>query len=272
MFDDVQNRRKLNFKGKAKVGLILIRESGVLYFLLLIVYYSSSWLATNLLNVLATMRQVKGVPGVNSARLNKEIWENWDWESGGDEWTASPAWKESIVRTIMQPNIPAGSDVLEIGPGAGRWTEHLLVTARSYVGVDISAECVRICQERFKKFATARFVCNCGADLAALGDRSIDRIWSFDTFVHINRAEVAKYVEEMKRVMRPGAMAVVHHGDHGGRAGGWRSDLSSEAFTQLLGANDLRIESQLVRWVDASTGERHALDYEDKITIFRMPV
>ncbi len=272
MFDTVQNRRKLSYWRKAKIGLILIRESGIPYFLSLIAYYSSSWLATKLLSTLATMRHGKGIPGVNSIRLNKEIWENWDWGAAGNEWTASPAWKESIVRTILRPNIKPGSDVLEIGPGAGRWTEHLILDARSYIGVDISAECVRICEKRFNNCAMARFVCNSGADLAVLSDSSIDRIWSFDAFVHINRAEVAEYVKEMKRVMRPGALAVIHHGDHGGRTGGWRSDLSSEAFRQLLAASDLRIDSQLRQWVDASTGERHTLDYEDRITVFRMPV
>jgi ubiquinone/menaquinone biosynthesis C-methylase UbiE len=271
MFDDFQNRQRLNFRSKVKVCLILIRENGISFFLLLIPYYLSSSLATRLLNILARIRQVKGVPGINSARLNKEIWENWDWKAAGDEWTPSLAWKESIVRSILRPNIAVGSDVLEIGPGAGRWTEYLLPSARSYVGIDISAKCVWICQERFNQYVTAKFVSNSGADLAALSDRSIDRIWSFDTFVHINRAEVAKYVKEMKRVMRSGALGIIHHGDHGGRGGGWRSDLSSETFSQLLQASGLRIESQFSQWSDATTGERHALAFEDKITVFRMP-
>src|ERR1700692_3869463 len=134
MFDDVQNRRNISFSQKLKLGFALIRESGVVYFVLLMGYYVSAWAATKLLNVLASMK-AKGVPGVNSTRMNKQIWETWDWKSKGDEWTLSPAWKESIVRSILRPNIPAASDVLEIGPGAGRWTEYLLSIAGSYVGV-----------------------------------------------------------------------------------------------------------------------------------------
>src|SRR5260221_9935445 len=132
MFDDVQNRRNLSFAQKLKLGFSLIRESGAVYFVLLMGYYVSAWAATKLLNALAS-RKAKGIPGVNSVVMNKQIWENWDWKSRGDEWTLSPAWKESIVRSILQPNIPAASDVLEIGPGAGRWTEHLLPIAGSYV-------------------------------------------------------------------------------------------------------------------------------------------
>ncbi|MEP6942881.1 MAG: class I SAM-dependent methyltransferase [Betaproteobacteria bacterium] len=270
MFDDVQNRRKLSLPRKLKLGVDLVRESGVVYFVLLMGYYVSAWAATRLVHALASMK-AKGVPGVNSIRMNKQIWETWDWNAKGDEWTLSPAWKDSIVRSIMRPNIPGASDVLEIGPGAGRWTEHLLPIARSYVGVDISAECVRICEQRFGEFKDARFHCNSGADLAALSDRSIDRIWSFDVFVHINRAEVAQYVREMRRVMRPGALAVIHHGDHRGRTGGWRSDLTAEALVQLLVENGLSLESQVTRWVDVLTGEQHALEYEDKITVFRKP-
>jgi SAM-dependent methyltransferase len=271
MFDDVANRSRLTFARKAKLGLGLIRESGPFYFILLMIYYPSAWLATKALDRIAALRRDRGVPGINSARLNREIWENWDWNARGDEWTLSPEWKSSIVRSILRPNVPPGCDVLEIGPGAGRWTEFLVADARSYVGIDISAECVRICEDRFRDVPGARFVRNSGADLAALPDRSIDRVWSFDAFVHINRAEVAAYVKELRRVMRPGAVAAIHHGDHGGRGGGWRSDLTAAAFERLIDDNGLVVDSRLAQWIDPATGERHALNYEDRITVFRMP-
>jgi hypothetical protein len=58
----------------------------------------------------------------------------WDrlyaWPKGGDEWQGQAvveghsyaAWKASVLEHLIGAWIPAGSRVLEIGPGHGRWT------------------------------------------------------------------------------------------------------------------------------------------------------
>jgi ubiquinone/menaquinone biosynthesis C-methylase UbiE len=51
-------------------------------------------------------------------------------------------WKTAII--ALRENGPSwcGFSLLEIGPGAGRWTVSLLERARTYLGVDISAFCI----------------------------------------------------------------------------------------------------------------------------------
>ena len=61
----------------------------------------------------------------NSAVENRDRWERWDWTSLGEEWSASPEWKQGLVDDVLLPNIPPGGTVLEIGPGGGRWSEVL---------------------------------------------------------------------------------------------------------------------------------------------------
>jgi hypothetical protein len=41
------------------------------------------------------------LPGLNSRLSNAEIWNNWDWTGGGDEWTPSEAWKRSLVQRVL---------------------------------------------------------------------------------------------------------------------------------------------------------------------------
>src|SRR6478609_3336738 len=58
----------------------------------------------------------------NSAADNRGRWNGWDWSGLGEEWTASEEWKQGLVDDVLLRLIPSDVDVLEIGPGAGRWT------------------------------------------------------------------------------------------------------------------------------------------------------
>jgi ubiquinone/menaquinone biosynthesis C-methylase UbiE len=169
----------------------------------------------------------------------------------------------------MDKEIASGMDILEIGPGAGRWTEALLERARRYFGVDISETCVERCRSRFGGNERATFAVGSGRDLAGLGDASIDAIWSYDAFVHINESEVEAYVEEFARVLRPAAVAVIHHGGVGGAAGGWRSNLTASALQRMVERSGLLLERSLDHWVDGDT--MHSLIYGDRISVIRKP-
>jgi SAM-dependent methyltransferase len=269
MKDNVENRKRITFGNKLKLARTALRENGLLWCALLLIYYAASTVANAAFKALDRLRRTRHLPGLNSATLNKAIWEAWDWSGSGDEWSASPEWKHALIRSVLQQEIPPEQDVLEIGPGAGRWTSHLLERARRYIGVDISSTCVEHCRKLFADNARAKFVLGSGRDLAMVEDRSIDAIWSYDAFVHINAAEVESYVGEFHRVLRPGAVAVIHHGGVGGEAGGWRSNLTADALQQMVTRRGLTLEKSLDHWVDADTV--HSLTYGDRIAIIRKP-
>src|SRR6476619_3329583 len=73
----------------------------------------------------------------NSSTENRNRWNDWDWGSLGEEWTLSEDWKRGLVDDVLLRLIPPAVDVLEIGPGAGRWTELLAPRARRMVVVDV---------------------------------------------------------------------------------------------------------------------------------------
>jgi len=212
-------------------------------------------------------RQRQGIPGLNSPTLNREVWNAWNWNAGGEEWSGPAEWMESLRRNVMDKWIPEGSSVLEIGPGAGRWTSALLDRARNYVGVDISETCTEQCRRRFSGQPHGRFLTGSGVDLLGVEHESVDSIWSFDVFVHINHREFEQYTEEFLRVLKPGGCGVIHHGSVAGSSGGWRSDVTASSVRDMLAKRGLVIEDAFGEWSDGNN--IHRLSYDDQITVFR---
>ena len=149
MKDLVNNRKRMTLGTKFRLVGLTLKENGLLYTMLLGIYYGGSSVANSAFDAMQRLRKSSGLPGLNSRGLNAEIWDNWDWQAGGDEWTPSDDWKTSLVAQVLKPRVPSGSVVVEIGPGAGRWTEHLIPIASIYSGIDISKTCVEVCSKRF---------------------------------------------------------------------------------------------------------------------------
>ena len=121
MKDIVENRRRLSLKDKLRIGLLVLKENGFLWCSCLGGYTVASAIADKAFSMMDSLRRKNGNPGMNSKALNKAIWEAWDWDAAGEEWTPSEAWKTSVIQCILERYIPTGSAVLEIGPGGGRW-------------------------------------------------------------------------------------------------------------------------------------------------------
>jgi len=254
---------------KLRALSLAFRENGWRYSLLLGAYYTGGGLGNRAFTAMQTLRKTRGLPGLNSRRLNAEIWDNRDWDAGGDEWTPTEEWKQSFVRQVLQPRVPADSVVVEIGPGAGRWTEYLIPLAANYTGIDISKTCVDLCTIRFAD-TEARFRTNQGNNLPDISDDTVGMIWSFDVFVHINLLDIAAYLEEFHRVLKPGGRAVIHHGTSAGHEGGWRSDATTSELNELIAAKGLRVVEQFHHWKEG--GQRHEVGlYQDQVTVMEKP-
>ena len=207
------------------------------------------------------------LPGMNSEELNVLIWETWNWEmKGGEEWTISPEWKQSIIDDVMLKYLTPGKAVLEIGPGAGKWTSTLQQIAQKLVIVDISSKCIEVCKKGFSDCTNISYFVTRGSNLSFLQNNSIDFIWSYDVFVHIAPADIEIYIEEFQRVLKPGGRGVIHHAGEGGNHGGWRSKLTNRLFVEFLEKNKLQLVSQFDSWGD--TKQFDLKHYHDSITVF----
>ncbi|HST56223.1 MAG TPA: methyltransferase domain-containing protein [Solirubrobacteraceae bacterium] len=208
----------------------------------------------------------------NSPLDNRRQWTGYDWSGRGEEWNASVEWKQALIEDVLDRWIPAGAVVLEIGPGAGRWSQALAIRGSHLVLVDVSERPLELCRERFSGDTRIQYVLSSGNDLPGVEDGSIDAVWSFDVFVHVAPRDQAAYLEEIARVLAPGGVAVVHHSDGRNRGQlpsrrGWRSPMSRELFAAIAVERGLLVECQLDSW---GPGGRYDLSgYADAITVCR---
>jgi ubiquinone/menaquinone biosynthesis C-methylase UbiE len=140
-------------------------------------------------------------------------WSDYDWGRRGEEWNASPEWKQALIEDVLACWIPAGAVALEIEPGAGRWSQALAARASRLVLADVSERPLELCRERFNGDTRIQYVLSSGSDLPGVEDGSVDAVWSFDVFVHVAPRDQAAYIEEIARVLAPGGRAVVHHSE-----------------------------------------------------------
>jgi SAM-dependent methyltransferase len=227
------------------------------------------------------------------------------WNERGDSWTFHAdfcgqdyeTWKRSVADEFLQPFLGSEVDALEIGSGQGRWTQFMVGHTRSLVIVDVSSASMDVCRQRFgSDRAGVSFVVNDGRTLP-VDDDSLDLVWSFGTFVHIDEPEVAAYLAECRRVLRPGGRFVIHHagwsdwslrlapitrpfGPPGRfvqhralavgrwrRAGG-RAPMSASRFHRMATERGFVDVSQRARWGDNG---QFAVGFRDVITVGTTP-
>ncbi|MBA3807754.1 MAG: class I SAM-dependent methyltransferase [Solirubrobacterales bacterium] len=205
---------------------------------------------------------------------HSEYWSTYDWSQQGEEWNASPEWKQALIDDVLLRWIPADVATLEIGPGAGRWADVLASRTSSLTLVDVSERPLELCRERFGDNARVSYLLTQGSELPGIPDGSVDAVWSFDVFVHLAPLDQANYLREISRVLAPGGVAVIHHADGRNRGrlssrGGWRSPMSRGLFAALATESGLHVERQFDSW--GPDGRYDLSDFGDVITACRMP-
>lgn len=241
-----------------------------------------------------------------SVEWNRQTWSGrHGWERQGDEWTGMADhcgqpyedWKQSLVDTFIVELVPVGAEVVEIAPGHGRWTEHLLARAKHVDAVDINQSCLDVCAQRFAAADNLALRLTDGSSMSFVADGSVDVVWSFDSFVHMEPEVIQGYLTEFARVIRPGGRAVIHHaglrpwslplarltrrlgqpgrvvqrwaGQGRWRDSGHRSAVSAPAVARWAVGAGLEVERQTQTW--GPQGQFDVRKYGDWITIARQP-
>jgi SAM-dependent methyltransferase len=194
---------------------------------------------------------------------NRTWWNTHDWSTLGEEWTPSPAWKADVLHRFMEPFIPVAGVVLEIGPGAGRWTEGLQRRAGVAYVVDVAVCPLTLCRRRFSTCPNVVCILTDGRSIP-LRDGTVDGIWSYDVFVHVNPTDARFYFSDIGRVLRRGEYAVIHHPGHTSTRQpkeAHRSDLTDGMILDFAGRNGLEVVLQSTDLVNVG----------DALTVVRTP-
>jgi ubiquinone/menaquinone biosynthesis C-methylase UbiE len=207
------------------------------------------------------------LPGFNTTAYNYKQWTNYNWSRGGEEWSDSEPWKKSLREEVLLTYIKPGFTVLEIGPGAGRWSFTLASISKKLILVDLTENAINTCKIKLSEFSNCVYRKNDGRSLSFLDDDSIHYVWSYDVFVHVSPHDTEAYLTELHRVLVRDGIAVVHHPAAGGLQGGFRSSITNELFCSYLKGRQFQIIRQITQW--GASNEFTLSDYSDIITVFR---
>ncbi len=119
---------------------------------------------------------------------------------------------EQTVLNLLRDRLPA-MQMLDIGVGGGRTTQHFAQFTAGYVGIDSSAEMIAACQQRFANRPECepkcglewKFECGDARAMAQFADNSFDFIlFSFNGLDYVSHADRLRIFQEVSRVGKPG--------------------------------------------------------------------
>ncbi len=183
----------------------------------------------------------------HSVKYNRMLWNSYDWTTEGEEWTNMVTqlrglnpneWKKTLINEMMLKYIKKNSTILEVGPGGGRWTKILYPYAKTLILADVSERCLEVCKKSFESSTNIQYYL-VNDRLSTIKENSIDFIWSYDVFVHINPSDIRKYIEDFYRILKIDGIAIVHHpgsytDEAFARGQGFRSMIDKQKFAELV--------------------------------------
>lgn len=123
-----------------------------------------------------------------------------------DGFTASGRATAELLFGPDLAELPQAGSALDIGCGAGRILGHL-APARPGLrlfGLDVSAEMIRLAQERLAPYPGVVLLRGDGRSLDLFPDASFDLVYSALVFQHLPTRVFRRYLAESARILRPG--------------------------------------------------------------------
>jgi SAM-dependent methyltransferase len=125
-----------------------------------------------------------------------------------DVWTPLQFIRERFVIPFVNPEHTG----VDIGCGGGRWTRYLLGFKTVYA-VDYYDELLSEFRKTFNRYKHVRPIKNNGTDFPGVASQSVDYVFSFGCFGHINQNLIDGYLGHIKEILKPGGNVVIHYSD-----------------------------------------------------------
>jgi SAM-dependent methyltransferase len=155
---------------------------------------------------------------------------------------------DSRLRQFLPQETMYSLKILELSPGAGRFTAELIRYARAIDLLDMNQACLDLCAERFKANpCPMRFYLNDGRSCAMVEDSDYDLIASFDSMVHMHPDVIRGYVNQLAEKAAPGGILWFDHSGKGIREAGHRTDMTPERMAEFAAEAGLTVVSQQLR-------------------------
>ena len=112
---------------------------------------------------------------------------------------------------FLTPYLSPNTTVVEIGPGGGRWTRYML-NAKQIYAVDYHQELLNELKSNFN-VSNITYVKNNGDNFPNIPNGSIDFLFSFGTFVHLDVEIIDCYLRNMKPLLKHESNVVIQYSD-----------------------------------------------------------
>jgi ubiquinone/menaquinone biosynthesis C-methylase UbiE len=137
-----------------------------------------------------------------NAELHDAVW-------AGVPADATPE-RYGLRRTFLLAGVAPGDAVLDLGCGAGEFSEALLGAGATPIAVDVAEEALRRARERVPGLDARLWA---PGEPLPVEDASVDVAWAGDVIEHV--VDVAPWLSEVRRVLRPRGTLLLttpHHG------------------------------------------------------------
>lgn len=112
---------------------------------------------------------------------------------------------------FLRPYVSPETTVVEIGPGGGRWTRYML-DAKQIYAIDYHQELLDELKSNIDSVRIV-FLKNDGYNFPNVPNESVDFVFSFGTFVHLDMDIIDRYLQNMKPLLKPESNVVLHYSD-----------------------------------------------------------
>lgn len=146
--------------------------------------------------------------------------------------------------------------VVDLACGHGRHSAEILHRVGHLTLVDIHEENLQFCRRRLGESDKISFIRGNGYSFEPIADDSITAIFCYDSMVHFSPDIVASYLDDSRRVLKPGGMALFHHSNwpasldgHYGQNPHARNHMTQRLFADYAAAAKLDVlESRVIQW------------------------
>jgi hypothetical protein len=128
----------------------------------------------------------------------------------GDPETVPPL--KYVRDHFLLPYVTRDTTLIEIGPGGGRWTRYLL-SARKVYAVDYHQELLDELRKNFPKTDHMAYIKNGGDDFPGVPAGSVDFVFSFGAFVHLDVEIIDRYLQNLRPLLASHANVVIQYSD-----------------------------------------------------------
>lgn len=124
-----------------------------------------------------------------------------------EEWPGTLSW----LKAHIYPHFKDGNTVCEIGAGSGRFSRHIVSRCAKLYLVDNSLFVCKFLKDYFSNHSSIEVIYCTNCRLPQISSESVDLVFSFSTFVHLDVEQFYGYLQEAERILRSGGFAVIHY-------------------------------------------------------------